>query len=197
MYSLLFRLGGFPILPNESEGDALNSVYVHGVLTLGPWTRMIFMRPLGISNTSNDMSIKSNKNTPIQSVSSVASTVPHTQLTSITESEQKCHKDAPIHQRVCVLPGLADISKFKEQLSTQTFSLQIYREDICDRAFDIRNIEEYRDLQSGDKSNGFCITKSDLFLIKCITDALDDSSKVLVSIFLSNSNFIFHIISVN
>ena len=172
------------MLSNETEGDALNSVYVHGVLTLGPWTRMIFIRPLGVSNThtqTRSVSL-SNTHTQSQQVSVSTPAAPHTQLSSTKESDakEKCHEDGAIHQRVCVLPGLADISKFKEDLSTQTFSLQIYREDICERAFDLRNIEEFRDLQSGDKSTGFGITRSDLFLIKCITDALDDSSKILV-----------------
>lgn len=159
MSSLTPRLGDFPLLEKESEGDALDSVYVYGQLNFGPLSRTVFVRPLQINE---------NKNTE--------------------KFENPSDQEAIISQRICVLLGLYDILKFKEELSSQTFSLQIHREDLSSRAFGKRKSEEYRDFVQAEKVAdkivtlvpNYTIMKSDLFLLECVANALDDSARTMV-----------------
>jgi hypothetical protein len=158
-HSLLFictiSLGNFPILNEETEGDVLNSAYVHGTLDFGSFSRMVFVRPLKMTKYAE---------------------------LSNTENQQK-DREAIISQRICVLPGLADISKFKEDISTRTFTLQIHRENIDLRTFTKRKSEEYRELVVSEKSQVITLsmTKSDVYLVQCVGTALEESSKTMVS----------------
>jgi hypothetical protein len=154
-----FSLGGFPVLSGELEGDALDSVYIYGKLDLGAVSRTVFVRPLPIiRDTDNDGNIlKNDKNEKLSLL-----------------------QESVVSHSICLLPGLNDTLKFKEILSSQTFSLQIHREDLYKRAFHVRNIEEYRSLQSAEKITTSAIVKSDLFIIQCIERALTTASQVQV-----------------
>ena len=92
-------------------------------------------------------------------------------------------REALISQRICVLPGLADISKFKEDISTRTFTLQIHHENIDLRTFPTRKSDEYRELVISEKSQVISLgmTKSDIYLVQCVGSGLEESSKTMVS----------------
>lgn len=108
-------------------------------------------------------------------------------------SRKKNEKGAKISYRICVFPGQANIPKFKEILKYQTFSLQIYYEDLQKRAFNSQNTEEYRNLVLLEKNTNFVILKSDIFLIKCVEKALLESSRSMVRPLLSPNclSFVF------
>ena len=111
-------------------------------------------------------------------------------------SRKKNEKGAKISYRICVFPGQANIPKFKEILKYQTFSLQIYYEDLQKRAFNSQNTEEYRNLVLLEKNTNFVILKSDIFLIKCVEKALLESSRSMVRPLLSpNCLFCFYHLS--
>ena len=47
---------------------------------------------------------------------------------------------------ICYLPGLYDLKRFKEQLTFNTYVLEIHQEDVFKRAFHQRNVDEFNHL---------------------------------------------------
>ena len=162
-------LGGYPVLQDETEGDALDPVYIYGKLELGSFTRTVFVRPLSIqkvvTNDENDTTNASSSSSP--------------QANLIN-----------IDTKFCFLPGLADLSKFRESLTSATFLLQIHRENLYERVFSIRNLEEWKNLGQQQPVAAVAkpagkvpvetgpITLTDLFLVNCIDIAMATASQV-------------------
>ena len=182
LYSLN-RLIGYPAINNETEGEALDSAYIYGVMDFGSFSRIIFTRPLLVNSeiesvTINSLITDNSKNKDLTILEDkVQSGLPHESKNFLLK---KTEKGAKICYRICVFPGQTNIPKFREILKSQTFSLQIYLEDLHLRAFNSRNNEEYRSLSLLEKNINFVILKSDLFLIKSIEEALLGSSKTMV-----------------
>ena len=167
----------------ECEGDSLNSVYIHGNLNFGNFTRMVFFRPL--SCTENRQStvlrkapeFKSEHNSNVDLEFGIGKLIPTKRV-------------VPISHKISFLISQADIANFKEKLRTQFLTLQIFHDDIYNRAFSSRNTENYQKFQLIEKENctgikaivgnEFEVMKSDLFLIQCIIEALKDSSRIMV-----------------
>ena len=172
----------YPTINNETEGEALNSAYIYGVMDFGSFSRIIFTRPLIVNTEIESVTVNSlidnSKNKDLTILEDKVQTdLPPEKKNSL---QKKNEKSAKISYRICIFPGQANIPKFRETLKSQIFSLEIYAEDLHLRAFNIRNNEEYRNLSLLEKNTNFVILKSDLFLIKCIEEALQESSKSMV-----------------
>ena len=174
---------GFPILKNEYEGDSLNSVHIHGKLDFGNFSRTVFMRPL--SFTENGQSTVLEKNIKLKNDSNSDS-----DLIPKMDSPLPSKWISPISNKISFLISQADIPIFIEKIKTQFFTLQIYRDNVQKRAFNSRNTDHYRDLRILEKENcimngtkienEFEVMKSDLYLMNCLRDALEDSSRTMV-----------------
>lgn len=177
-------LEGFPIFKNEYEGDSLNSVYIHGKLDFGNFSRTVFMRPLSCTENEQSTVLKKNIKKLKNDSNSDSDQIPK------IGSSQPSKWISPISNKIFFLIAQADIPIFIEKLKTDFFTLQIFRDDIQKRAFNSRNTDHYRDLRILEKENcimngtkienEFEVMKSDLYLINCLRDALEDSSRTMV-----------------
>lgn len=153
-------LGGFPTTSSSSTlggtlggtlstnaAPELGNVYIYGRLDLGGTTRIIHARPSQQAETwrgSDDVG-------PFVETSDAAGLAATTALTGMlntantasTEGGFKGADHYPLDCRVCCLPGLADLPRFKEALATSTFVIQLHAEDINARAFHARACDEY------------------------------------------------------
>jgi hypothetical protein len=183
-------LEGFPILEKELEGDSLNSVYMHGKLNFGNFSRMVFFRPLSCTKNSQSTVLQKTPESRSHKDSELLVDV-KTGIECLNPSKWI----SPISHKISFLISQADIPNFKEKLQNQFYTLQIFREDVLSRAFNLRNMNNYRDLLFlekeiekekencivvGKKIDEFEMLKSDLFLLQCLGDALDDSSRTMV-----------------
>ena len=167
-------LGGYPVLQDEKEGDALDPVYIYGKLELGSFTRTVFVRPLSIQKVvMNDDDVNGNS-------SSSSSSSPQANLIDID-------------YKFCFLPGIADLAKFRESLTSATFLLQVHRENLHERAFSIRNVDEWKKLGQQQQQPAVGGAKpapgkgpietgptlaTDVFLVDCIDTAMATASQV-------------------
>ena len=182
-------LEGFTILENEVEGDSLNSVYIHGKLKFGNFSRMLFFKPLSCT--------KNGRSTVLQKIMGYRSH-DNSELLVDDKAGIEClnpsKRISPISHRISFLISQSDIPNFRVKLKNQYYTLQIFRENVHSRAFNLRNIEKYRNLLFLEKEmekencvgiatktgNEFEVSQSDLFLLQCLGDALDDSSRTMV-----------------
>lgn len=183
---------GFPILENEVEGDSLNSVYIHGKLNFGNFSRTVFFRPLSCT--------KNGKSTVLQKITESRSqnNLELVDVKTGIECSNPSKWISPISHKISFLISQGDIPNFKEKLKNQFYTVQIFRENVHSRAFNLRNIENYRNSLFLERKiekekerencvgvatkigNEFEVPKSDLFLLQCLGDALDDSSRTMV-----------------
>ena len=95
----------------------------------------------------------------------------------------------PINCRVCLLPGLVDLPRFKEALTSSTYDLQIYHEDVYTRAFHSRVLEDYHTMLTDAESDSSAsaspldqtvgkMTKADRVLFDGIKYALTGSAHI-------------------
>eukprot|EP00605_Chrysophyceae_sp_TOSAG23-4_P000396 GSChrysophyteH1.ASY1.ANO1.452.1 assembled CDS len=93
----------------------------------------------------------------------------------------------PVNNRVCLLPGLVDLPRFKEALTSSTYDLQVYHEDLFSRTFHTKMVEDYHtiltDADSGSSPSASAVeqavgalTKADKLLLSSIKRALEGSS---------------------
>ena len=178
------------MLENEVEGDSLNSIYIHGKLNFGNFSRTVFFRPL--SCTKYGQSTVSQKMTESRSQNNSELVDVRTGIECVNPSQWI----SPISHKISFLISQSDIPNFKEKLKNQFYTVQIFRDNVHSRAFSLRNIENYRNLlfleKEMEKESENCIgavtkigdefevPKSDLFLLQCLGDALDDSSRTMV-----------------
>ena len=187
LFVLTRSLEGFPILENEVEGDSLNSVYMHGKVNFGNFSRMVFFRPLSCT--------KNGQSTVVQKITESRSQYNSELLVDVKTGIERLKPSkwiSPISNKICFLISQADIPNFKEKLKNQFHAVQIFRDNVQSRAFNLRNIENYRNLLLIEKERENCIgivtkigdefeaSKSDLFLLQSLGDALDDSSRTMV-----------------
>jgi hypothetical protein len=180
-------LEGFPTLENEVEGDSLNSVYMHGKLNFGNFSRTVFFRPLSCT--------KNGQSTVLQKITESRSQNNSELLVDVKTGIQCSNPSkwiSPISNKISFLISQSDTPTFKEKLKNQFHTVQIFRDNVHSRAFNLRNIENYRNLQFLEKErenyigvvtkigDEFEVLKSDLFLLQCLGDALDDSSRTMV-----------------
>jgi hypothetical protein len=185
-------LEGFPTLENEVEGDSLNSVYMHGKLNFGNFSRMAFFRPLSCT--------KDGQSTVLQKITESRYYKNDSELLVDVKTGIQCSNPSkwisPISNKISFLISQSDTPTFKEKLKNQFYKVQIFRDNVHSRAFNSRNIENYRNLQFLEKEmekgrencigvvtkigDKFEVLKSDLFLLQCLGDALDDSSRTMV-----------------
>ena len=128
-------LGGYPVHPDESLQDALDSVYVYARLDLGgAISRTIYAKPHTVSSTA----LAASTDGPVG--------LDLTGFSISTEGGMKGADHVSIDCRVCCLPGLGDLSRFKEALKSSTFVVQVHRENISKRCFHARACDEYHKL---------------------------------------------------
>lgn len=174
-----FRLNNFPIYKGEDAQDAIKSSYVFGNISFGSGINRSI---LGFPKT---ISVKKDVE---QEVS-----------TSIEEEIISDKFDVSLN--ICFLPGLEDISLFKESLTSSTFVVEVHKEDLFTRAFHSRNVEEYILIAGkskadepvavvkakappkaaapvNDSSIFGSITPGDLFLLQAIQKALNASRQI-------------------
>jgi hypothetical protein len=62
----------------------------------------------------------------------------------------------PFDLKICCLPGLADLAYFKDLITSSTFSLELYQDDLLSRCFTGNMMEEYLKLVSSEP-NGLAL----------------------------------------
>jgi len=128
-------LGGYPVHRDETLPDALDSVYVYARLGLGgAISRTIYAKPHTVSSTA------------LAASPDGADGLDLTAASISTEGGMRGADHVSIDCRVCCLPGLGDLSRFKEALKSSTFVVQVHRENISKRCFHARVCDEYHNL---------------------------------------------------
>jgi len=91
------------------------------------------------------------------------------------------HGIVNLDTRLCILPGLVDLPRFKEALTSSTYMLEIYHEDVHARAFHSGACEEYHLAASKDAASPMvqapgAMNAADKVLFRSIAHALTGSS---------------------
>jgi hypothetical protein len=140
----LDALGGYPVLNNELEGDALDPVYVYGKLELGSFSRSVFVRPLVVEDVvagGDGSAAAAGGATPVAATAGVTPSASDGNLAGLDATTATLDTTtaalaapaapeenlAPFGHKICLLPGMADLKLFKECLTSATFVLQVRR----------------------------------------------------------------------
>ena len=57
-----------------------------------------------------------------------------------------------VNLKICLLPGLIDIPKLKDSLTSSTLVIELHRDDVFKRSFHPRNVEEYNEMMGPTKA---------------------------------------------
>lgn len=121
----------FPVEEDINPTETLKSSYLYGLFDFGEFQRIIFGYPQGdqcVNKSLGDSQFfRSSSN--INSTDNIK--VPQVQV--------------PIQYRSCILSGLKEKLKFQEKLTTSTYIIQIYTDELCDRIFTTTNISNYNE----------------------------------------------------
>ena len=120
-------MDSFPITEDVEINEELNNGYIFGVLDFGVIQREIIAFPQAdLAAFDNDRFLNSTfgreEETNIKTMSGAS---------------------VPIGYKSCLLSGCQNIYKFKESLTTGTFSLQLHTDSLCDRMFSDKHMEAY------------------------------------------------------
>ena len=151
----LQQISGYPLLEGEHSIKMQDHLYVQGVMDIGGLSilRKFYMRPRA----------------------------ENLDMAGPQDSHQKAF--IAINSRICILPGLVNLPRFKEALTSSTYNLGIYHEDLFSRAFHTAMIEEYHTALSLNGSSPLqqppgMPNKADGILYQAISHALTGSSHI-------------------
>ena len=117
-------MNSFPVTEDVTINDELNNGYIYGILDFGVIRREVIAFPQAdlAAFDSNEF------------LSSTYGLEEETNIKSMVGAS------VPVGYKTCLLPGCRNIPKFKESLSTGSFSLQLHTDSLVDRIFSEKNI---------------------------------------------------------
>ena len=120
-------MNSFPVTEDVTINDELNNGYIYGILDFGVIRREVIAFPQAdlAAFDSNEF------------LSSTYGLEEETNIKSMVGAS------VPVGYKTCLLPGCRNIPKFKESLSTGSFSLQLHTDSLVDRIFSEKNMELY------------------------------------------------------
>ncbi len=128
-YYYCTSINSYPASLDDSNEIVDSDVYVYGELKIGPsLTRTVLCFPFANESVAPPV---------VESADNQQS-----DISLLAQGDRKFGVDF----QTCVLPGLADIDLLKESLSWSTFVLEIHNEQVYERTFHKRNVEEYSKL---------------------------------------------------
>lgn len=124
----LFSVYNYPVHDFESVEEVAQSLYFYGDFYFGGGLRRTVIAYPEVINYNKD------HRNPLEDEDSVSS------------GGSTANSKLGINTRVCILPGLGNLSQFKESLKSTTFVLELHQEDVGKRAFHSRNVTEYNNI---------------------------------------------------
>lgn len=152
---IYFRLLRYPCHDQHFVNDTVDNMYIFAKVDLGGGqSRDIIFRPQFNNSTmpSSSTGMESFGNTfDVRNSDGDESDSDREDLdaTNATIGETMKAKSKNIFDvdfKVCILPGLTDVSNYKDLISSSTYVLEIHKEDLWKRIFHERNVEEYNRL---------------------------------------------------
>lgn len=135
------KLLKFPIHDDNTIEETMSNVYIFGEIELGGnQTKQIFCRPSVPEQVLNHINaVAYDSDSDADEARSNQNPNPNLNLNINPLA-------VDVNTRVCLFPGLINLLNFKELLTSSTYTLEIYKEDLNSRVFHQRNITEYNRL---------------------------------------------------